>query len=171
MLIFPTPTPHCLVISKISKITQPPPPLSPHKFRGMDTMVYGRVTCDLSVHYKITKKIDLFYVLLPLPTCFTQSFVWKKFLFFLSLCFQSFYSVNSSDMICRGVTGVPKKLVPSNKIVLSRLWNVLNLPNRLISELGKKNWIHVQKPKAYINKTFEKTKEVFSLKYVTTVMQ
>ena len=115
----------------------------------MDTMVYGRVTCDLSVHYKITKKIDLFYVLLPLPTCFTQSFVCKKFLFFLSLCFQSFYSVNSSDIICRGVTGVPKKLVPSNKIVPSRLWNVLNLPNRLISELGKKNWIHVQKPKAY----------------------
>ena len=45
---------------------------------------------------------------------------------------QSFYSVNSSDMISRGVTGVPKKLVSPNKIVPPRQRNVLSLPNRLI---------------------------------------
>lgn len=71
-----------------------------------------------------------------------------------------FNSMNSSDMICRGVTGAPKKLLPSNEIVPFRLQNVISLPNKLIWQPGKKNWMHMQKPKAF-EQTFEQTKEVF----------
>ena len=55
------------------------------------------------------------------------------FLFFVQSVVQFlFNSVNSSDMICRGVTGAQKKLVPSNEIVPFRLKNVISLPNKLI---------------------------------------